>query len=103
MARSNQFDLSRNLIRRGQPLSVIDVDAETCAEMALVGIVPSLESPAEEPIVHRFVMAGRMFEVTGYATREEFLAAVDRAGLSSPHFSAVPAEYNFQKIREIVT
>lgn len=67
-------------------------------QMAQVGIVPSAAGPEQEPIGHRFELAGQPFVVTGYATREEFLDAVERAGFPVAVFRHCPDGYHFQRV-----
>lgn len=66
-------------------------------EIAAVGIVP--EAPPCSRIGDRFYIAGHPFAVTGYATREEFLDAVNQAGLEDDeNFKAVPPGLHFLRV-----
>ena len=58
----------------GAKMDASEVSVETAKEMAAVGIVPSAQGPDQEPIGFQFEMAGQVFSVMGYATKEEFLA-----------------------------
>jgi hypothetical protein len=82
----------------GVAIEAADVDQRQVREMAAVGIIPSLQGPDTEPIGHKFEICGQTFVVTGYATRDEFLAAVEREGLPVHIFKQVPAKYYFQKV-----
>jgi len=55
-----------------------DVGLSYAKEMAAVGIVPTSVGPEQEPIGHRFQMAGQWFVVTGYTSREAFIEAATR-------------------------
>jgi hypothetical protein len=82
----------------GHIVNCDDVTIETAKEMAAVGIIPSKEGPDKEPVGYRFTMAGQVFVVTGYVTREEFLAAVADAGFPVAIFAQCPRNYHFQRI-----
>jgi hypothetical protein len=72
-----------------------DVDPEMAQEMASVGIIPS-DVPHFPG--YKFCLAGQQFVVIGMATREEFLAAVEAAGLNADFFRYVPEKFNFIRV-----
>lgn len=72
-----------------------NLDLRYAREMAAVGIIPS--DPLD-PIGHKFVLSGQNVIVTGYATREEFMAAVKATGMNVEMFHAMPARFKFQRI-----
>ena len=71
---------------------------EQAAEIAKVGMCPSKAGPKKRPIGTRVKIAGHPFTVTGYATKEEFLAAVEAAGLPVRLFAGVPDGMYFQRL-----
>ena len=80
-------------------MNVSDIDRETAMEMARVGVAPSDTGPEEEPVGHRFEMAGQTFVVTGYTDRAGFMAAVLASGVPQPwRFKDVPDGMYFQRI-----
>lgn len=71
-------------------------DLYVAEEVARVGIVPSSD---KDPIGFQFTLAGQRFAVIGYATREEFLEAVVRAGVESPEsFEQCPMNMYFLRV-----
>ncbi len=68
---------------------------EVAQEIALVGIIPSRRG---EPAGKKFTLAGQQFVVTGTATREEFLQAVEAAGLPVENFSRCPVDSTYLRI-----
>lgn len=82
-------------IRVGAKIELQDVCEDTAREMALVGVIPVDEL---DPIGHVFEIAGQPFKVYGYCTKEEFLQAVEAAGMDPVPFYAIPETFKFERI-----
>lgn len=71
---------------------------EIVNEMEKVGIVPSV---FPRPVGHITRIGSRKFEITGRATYEDFMLAVQAAGEDPDTFSQIPRTVHFLHIKRV--
>jgi len=79
----------------GRYVASSEVDLETAQEIARVGMVATTRL---YPVGHVYELCGQRFVVTGRATREEFLRAVEAAGLPRERFAQCPVQMLFDRV-----
>lgn len=76
-------------------IEIEDVGLSQAMEMARVGVIPS---DKHDPVGSWLTLGGQRFVVVGHANKDEFLEAIENAGLDRQSYENVPDSYMFLRI-----